>query len=407
MNVQEPITYTRFLKNNEYISKVIDIYLNNEHLFSIATYSMTAKDSDTEYPSFHTYRNSSEGDGLGLVGFFQNFDLIHFDDTHGTIANFKFYILPFMFTFFKSSIPEDKLIETIVNSDEDPTPYKANKFNIIYPANNMGGVYKNGNIQSHQKFFLTDEVVVINNGSIIGLYFPNENVKKNSLTDEHYANKKSMKSFFNKKKHTTAITLLCERFGMENCTTFDTFFYNLNNNEEYKRTYYDFDKSEIELTYSEPIEIPLITSLNGVPNPNPTQQVVLNYLKEVIGTGRGDYTFLNRNFSRIMQRIQQMSLDNKPPAEIIKFLQNGTILPRETNVAASIIQNIKRNGDAEEEIVVNGKRPIERDEPEGKKQRGGMRNTKNKRRNTKNKRRNTKHKKRNTIITRNTKHKKY
>ena len=408
MNV--PTTFTRFLKTADYISKVIDIYLNDEHLFSIATYSMTASDSNTTYGSFHAYRNIGEGEGQGLVGFFENFDLIQFDDKVGTIANFRFYTLPYMFTFFKSSIPEDKLIETIVNSDDDRIPYEANKINIIYPANNMAGIYKSGNTQD-KKFFLSDERVVINNGSIIGLYFPNKNVKDNSLTDKYSPDKKSMKFFFNKKKHTTAITLLCEKFGMENCNTFDTFFYNLNNNEDYKREYFKIAVSErkpkIELTYSEPIEMSLITRLNDVRKINVIQEEVLNYLKEVIETVPGDYTRFNNSFAKIMDKIKTLSL-NKQPAEIIEFLQKINIIPRETNLAASIFQDIKRNGDEEEESVVNGKRPAERDEPEDKNtKRGGMRNTKHKKRNTKRKKRNTKRKKRNTIITRNTKHKKY
>ena len=198
MNVQQPTTFTRFLKTDHYISNQIHIYLNNEHLFSIATYSMTASDSNTTYGSFHAYRNIGEGEGQGLVGFFENFDLIQFDDKVGTIANFRFYTLPYMFTFFKSSIPEDKLIETIVNSDDDRIPYEANKINIIYPANNMAGIYKSGNTQD-KKFFLSDERVVINNGSIIGLYFPNKNVKDNSLTDKYSPDKKSMKFFLIRK----------------------------------------------------------------------------------------------------------------------------------------------------------------------------------------------------------------
>jgi hypothetical protein len=412
MNVQQPTTFTRFLKTADYISKVIDIYLNDEHLFSIATYSMTALPDKTAYSSFHTYRNTEEGAGQGLVGFFENFDLIQVDDTQGTIGNFKFYKLDYTFTFFKSSILN--LIETIVNSDDDRIPYAANKFNIIYPANNMAGIYKSGNAQD-KKCFLFNERVVINNGSIIGLYFPNKNVKDNALTSRGNQNK-NMMNFFKNKKHTTAITLLCQTFGMENCTTFDTFFYNLNNNEEYKRRYSSFADSEpkIKLTYSEPFEMPLITRLNGVSNLNPTQQVVLNYLKEVIETVPGDYTRFNKSFAKTMDRIQTLSL-NKHPAEIIEFLQKINFIPRETNLAASIFQDRKRNGDEEEESVVNGKRPAERDEPEDKNtKRGGMRNTKHKKRNTKHKRRNTKHKKRNTkhkkrntTTIRNTKHKKY
>ena len=363
MNVPETntTTFTRFFNIPTNISKVIYVYLDNEHLFSIATYEMTAPTQDRMFGTFYDYRNLSEGLGQGLVGFFENWSLDGMGTCNSSISNGKYYGMDYMFTFFKSSIPESELVETNPSSDLSNIPYTATKFNIIYPTNDVGGTYLNGEIETNDPTFLAGEVAVIANRSIIGLLFPTQckSVAVKGSSSDHI----TLTNMFKNKKYTTAIKLLCETFSMENCTSFDTFFYNLNNNQIYKE-YYENRTEHIYLssppqTTNEILIDKLNVELRNAVNEN--QRFVLNELIHILTSSvPHDYGMFNRTFGQIMSLIQKSKIT---PDNYLDFFIKRKLIPED---------NRKINGD---EPQVN----IKRVKNDGDKKIGGRGNTKHKR----------------------------
>ena len=368
MNIPESITttFTRFFNISNNISKVINVYFDNEHLFSIATYEMTAPIQDRMFGTFHNYRNISEGIDQGLVGFFENWSLDGIGTCNSSIPNGKYYGMDYMFTFFKSSIPESELVETNPPSDTSNIPYTATKFNIIYPTNDVGGTHQNGERETNDPTFLAGEVAVIANRSIIGLLFPTQckSVAVTSTSSEH----KTLTNMFKNKKYTTAIKLLCETFSMETCTSFDTFFYNLNNRAEYTPTYEHYTGiGNIYLTPTTRLREVLLGRLENelLQSTNENYKIILNKLIDIVTNVHDAYKLLNSRFGQIMSMIQKQIATNTSNETIIGDLIKKKIIPED---------NRKINGDENRKI-------------------GGRGNTRRKKINTRRKKINTRRKK--------------